>query len=397
MPKTTTTFRKVDIIDLIRRRKDFPLLDIPAVRVSVQIEVTTTGLLTAPPPAPSSKMARLEATARAQFEEYEQIITSECARFSKKIDALLKQGKHKQAAAVAAEVNVSVKNALNSSEAAASKAVEDAKKKESQGDKLLTEARVKTTAKIAFSGVSLAASAVKLAGTMGADVTSYLSIAKTLVSLGLEINQQIKGEKKLREDLIQGMNAYLKLRESVVMQAAKRYGLLDLNGLPGFPDVFKALAEIAKGKDKSATAKELADFTIKAIGAQFHDVEQARRAYRNHAVKTRHSMDDTCAQADKMMAAAKAANTLREGVKIGAECLRAKSAVRKMAGVLDERIAFLASIEIMMRGCGLCCDDRTVIDKIQQLDKATLAAEGVDLAANLQSIYSLCTAVAAVA
>ena len=344
MAKTTTTVKKVDIVDLIRKRKSFPLLDIPAVRVSIQIEVTTTSALTTPPPAPSAKMARLETVARAKFEEYEAIITSECERFSKKIDLLLKDGKQKETASVTSEVNASVKNALQSAEAAAIKAVDDAKKKEFQGDKLLTEARVQTTTKVLFSGISLAASAAKLAGTMGTDVTSYLSIAKTLVSLGLEIKQQTKGEEKLRNDLTAGMHAYLDLRSSSVMQAAKRFGLVDLNGLPGFPGVFKAMAdriantasEITKGKDKSAIAKELADFTVKMIAAQFNDVEKARQAYRNHATKTRHSIDSASAAADKMAAAMKAARTVKDGVKIGSECMRAKIAVRKMAGVLDD-------------------------------------------------------------
>ncbi len=405
MAKTTTTVKKVDIVDLIRKRKSFPLLDIPAVRVCVLIEVTTTALLTAPPSAPSAKMARLEAVARAKFDEYENTITSECERFSKKIEALLKQGNRKDAETVAAQVNASVKNALQSADAAASKAVEDAKKKESQGDKLLTEARVKTTVKVVFSGISLAANVVTLAGTAGADVTAYLSIAKTLVSLGLEINQQIKGEDKLRKDLIDGMKTYLDLRASSVMQAAKRFGLVDMNGLPGFPGIFKALAdrigdtasEVTKGKDKTAIAKELADFTVKMIGAKFNDVEKARQMYRNHIAKTRQSIDTASTSADKMMAATKAAKTLKEGVKIGAECMRAKGTVRRMAGVLDERLGFLASIESIMKGFGLACDDRTVIDKIKALDKGTLLSEGVDLASNLSSVYSLCSSIAAAA
>jgi hypothetical protein len=299
MAKITATVLRVDIIDLIRNRKSFALLDVPAVRVTVQIEVITTSMLTAPAPAPTAKMARLETVARAKLDDYEQIVTSECERFNKKIEALLKEGKQKEAQTVASEVNASVKNALLSAQGAAMKAVEEAKKKESQGDKLLTEAHVKTTVKILFSGVSLAASAAKLAGTMGADVTSYLSIAKTLVSLGLEINQQIKGAEKLRKDLTDGMTAYLNLRSSSVTQAARRFGLVDMNGLPGFPEVFKAVAgrsgdtatEISKGKDKSVIAQELADFTVKTIAAQFNDVEKALQAYHNHATKTRHSIE----------------------------------------------------------------------------------------------------------
>ena len=68
-----------------------------------------------------------------------------------------------------------------------------------------------------------------------------------------------------------------------------------------------------------------------------------------------------------------------------------------MAGVLDERVSFLASMEAMLKGFGLSCDDRTVIDKLKELDKGTLVTEGVDLVSNVQSIYSLCSNVAAIA
>jgi hypothetical protein len=405
MAKTTTTIRKVDIVDLIRNRKSFPLLDVPAIRVTVNIEITSSGLLIKPAPVPSAKLDRLEKAARDKLDEYEDIITKEAARFSKKIEGLLQQGQRKQADAVTSEVNASIKNALRSAEGAAEQAVEAAKKKESQGDKLLTEARVKTTVKVVFSGVSLATNAAKLAGTMGADVTSYFSIAKTLISLGLEIKQQLKGEGSLRKDLVEGMSAYLDLRSSSVMQAAKRFGVTDTSGLPGFPGVFKALAlrisntakEVTKGKDKSAIAKELLDFTIKMIASKFSDVEKARQMYRNHTTKMRHSVDSVSAGADKLMAAMKKAPNLKQGVQIGAECMKVKGNVRKLAGQLDECIAFLSSVEATMKGFGLECDDRTIIDKIKALDKMTIAAEGAGLVSNLSSIYSLCSAVAALA
>lgn len=201
MAKSKTVTRKVDIVDLIRDRKLFQYLEVPPMRVVVDIEVITTGLLTEPKPAPSAKLDRLEKAARDVFDDYEKTITQECVKFSKKIDELLKQGKEKEARDMASTVNALVKNALHSSEGAAIKAVDDAKKKESQGDKLLTEARVKTGVKVTFAGISLATQAVKLGASHGADVTAYLSIAKTLVSLAAELQQQLKGEPALRTDL----------------------------------------------------------------------------------------------------------------------------------------------------------------------------------------------------
>ena len=403
MAKTTTTIRKFDIVDLIRSRKQFPLLNIPPLRVSVTIEITASGMLTKPAEVPSAKMDRLEKAARSRLEEYEDTITKESARFHKKLEDLLDAGKLDAAIEVANDVNTSINGALRSAEAAANVAVEAAKKKEAQGDKLLIEARVKTTVKIVFSGVSLATNAAKLAGTAGADVTAYFSIAKTLLSLGLEIKQQIKGQEKLRQDLIDGMQAYMDLRSTAVQQALKRYGVTSTSGLPPFPGIFKAVAtrifmaktEITAGKDANAIARELADFTVKSIAAKFNDVTKAREMYRNHLTKMRQKIDDVSVGADKLQKGMKSAPNLKEGVKIGAECMQAKASVRKLAARLEECLAFLSANEAMMKGFGLECDDRTIVDKIKDLDKLTIASEGADVVLNLNAIHSLYTAVAA--
>lgn len=401
MAKTTTVKGKVDIVDLIRDRKLFPLLNVPACRVVVEFEVTTSALLTTPPPAPSAKIKRMEEAAEKKLEEYEKIITSECAKFNKKIDELLDQGNLKEAIAVASTVNTLVKNALASAEGAAQKAVEEAKKKESQGDKLLTEARVKTAVKVTFAGISLATQATKLAASHGADVTAYLSIAKTLVSLGLELKQQLKDEPKLRDDLRNGVDAYIAFRLTTVMEAAKANGLTNTSGFPGFPQVFtyigeaviKTGKEVTKGKDAKSIAKSVFDFTVKTVASKYNDVEKARQMYRNHTVKMRHKVDAVSAEADKLFALMKKATTLKAGVKIGAECMQVKSKARVLGEAMAEAVSFLAAMENVMKGMGLECDDRTIIQKLQAIDKSTIFTEGAGLISNIQSVYSLVEAV----
>jgi hypothetical protein len=403
MAKTTTVKGKVDIVDLIRDRKLFPLLNVPAVRVIVEFEVTTTGLLATPAPAPSAKIERMQEAARRKLDDYEKIITEECAKFNKKIDGLLNEGNLKEAQSVAATVNTLVKNALASAEAAAQKAVEDAKKKESQGDKLLTEARVKTAVKVTFAGVSLATQATKLAVSYGADVTAYFSIAKTLVQLGLELKQQLKDEPKLREDLRKGLDAYIALRTTKVMEAARANGLTNTSNFPGFPQVFGYIADavlktgsqISKGKDKSQIAQEVLQFTYKGVAAQFKDVETARQMYRNHTTKMRHKVDDVSVQADKLLAAMKKAANLKEGVKIGAECMQVKGKVRVLATALDQAVGFLEAMEQAMQSLGLKCDDRTILEKLKAIDKSTIFTEGADLVSNISGVYSLVQAVSA--
>lgn len=397
MPNTATVTGKVDIVDLIRDRKQFPLLDIPAVRVIVTFEITTTAAIGKAQPAPSAKVKRLEDAARAELNNYEDIITQECKKFSKQIEALSKAGKVKEAQAVVATVNAAVKNALLSAQGAAEKAVENARKKEAQGDKLLAEARVKTAVKVTFAGITLAADAAKLAATSGADITSYLSIAKTLASLGLELKQQLKGEESLRKDLKAGVDSYLALRNTTVMRAAKANGLDKTSGFPGFPQVFQYIAEqvvqtgkqLTKGKDAGQIAKDVLEFTKKGVMAQYNSVETARQMYRNHAAKMRHHVDSVAAQADKLAAAMKGAKTLKEGVKIGAECMQVKAVVDKLAGELDQADGFLSSMEAVMKGAGLQCDDRTIIQKLQAIDKTTIFTEGAGLVTNIYSVCSL--------
>ena len=400
MAKTTTVTGKVDIVDLIRDRKLCPHLAVPPCRVIVTFDVITSALLTTPKPAPSSKIDRMKKAAEATLDEYENIITKECKRFNKQIDDLIKAGKQKEADQVVSAVNGSVRNALASVEGAARKAVADAMKKEAQGDKLLTEARLKTAVKVTFDGISLATNITTLASSSGADVTAYFSIAKTLFDLGSELKQQLKDEPKLRADLRKGLDAYIALRGTAVMEAARFHGLTNTSGFPGFPEVFhfigeaigKTGKELTGGKDAAQIAREVLQFTVKGVSSAFQNVETAREMYRNHTAKMRHEVDDISAQADRLAAVMKRAATLKQGVQAGAECMKVKARVRVLAGQLDDAVSFLTAMETAMKGAGLACDDRTILEKIEAIDKATIATEGSGLVENIYSIYSLVAA-----
>src|SRR5712671_2641023 len=299
MPKTTTATRSFKIVDLIRNRESFEYIEVPAFPVEVDIEVTTTATLTTPKPAPSAVFDRLEKVARAKLEEYETTITEELVKIEKKIAGLMAQPGEdalKEAEQLTQGTTAMVKKALASAEPAAQKAVEDRLKKEAQGDDLLTEARVKTGVKAVTGVISLSANVAKLVATLGADVTSYLSIAKTLFSLGLEIKQQLKGEEGLRKDLKDGVDAFLDTRTSVIMQALKRQQLTDTSRLPKNPrlaiefiskGVMAAGEEVTKGRKAGEVAKEVLDFVVKGIKGKLNDAESARVAYRNHTAKMR--------------------------------------------------------------------------------------------------------------
>ncbi len=390
MAKTKVTTHKFYVVDLIRKKPTLKYLELPTYRVDVQIDVTTKGILSASE-VPSAAMKRLEVAARGALDEYESTIASEAAKLDAKVDKLIQAGGDKAVADAEKLIqgaNQSIKNALASAEGAALAAVEVRLKKEAQGDSNLKEAQVRTALKWTAGAISLATSVARLVGTMGADVAAYISIAKTLATLGADVVQQIKNEEKLRKDLMDGIQAFITLRGTTLMQAAKRQ-MVDLSGIEvSHPlDAIKAITgkvmaagkEVTKGRDAKTIAKDLADFVIKGIKAKQADAETARKHYREHTTKTRHKTDALSADADKLMKAMKSANNLKDGVKIGAQCMALKRSVTAMAVKLTDREKFLDDMQSLMAGNGLTIDDKTTLQKIKELDKATILAEAKEV------------------
>ncbi|MCZ6836640.1 MAG: hypothetical protein O7G85_12760 [Planctomycetota bacterium] len=406
---TTQTTRKFKIVDLIRYKNPKSMIEVPKYPVEVVIDVTTKSKIGKAKEVPSSKMDRLERAARTELERYEKIITEELKKFDAKIAETVKPGTKKaiaEAESIAKTTSTMVKNALDSAKGAAEKAVETTLKKEAKGDRLLTEARVKTGIKITTSVISLGANVAKLVGTAGADVSSYLSIAKTIYGLGKEIQQQLKGEEKLRKDLNSGVKAFLKLRESTLTQAAKRNGLTDLSGIDikkpmdAIKSMLKKLAatknEMTKGKSPKEIGASLIDFVVKGVKSKLKDVEKARTAYRNHITKMRQKIDKVAVEADKLMKAMKAAKTLKEGVKIGAECMQVKGRVRALDGKFVEADKHLEGMQDLLKANGMEIDDRTVIEKLKAFDKATFVSEGSDLLSSIKTVHGFISEVAKV-
>lgn len=398
MAKTNTKEHKFYVVDLVRNKPKSQYIEIPKYRVDVTIEVTTKGKLKAPE-IPESLFKRLEKAAQEELDRYEKIISSEAERLDKKIADLMAQptpANLKAAEALAQGTNQSIKNALASAEGAAQKAVEARLKKEAQGDKNLKEARVRTGIKWTLGVISITGNVAKLVATAGADVTSYVSITKTLYELGTDLAQQLKNEEKLRKDLTAAIQAFITLRGTAIQQAAARQNITDLSGidvkkpkeaLAGILNKIKnAGEEVTKGKDKKAMARDVLDFAVKKIKSGLKDAEDARKKYREHTTKTRHKTDNISIQAGKLQAAMKSAKTLKEGVRIGAECMSVKRTVSEMAAKLETREKFLDEMQDLMKANGLEIDDRTTIQKLQAIDKTTILTNAKDLGSAIKTI-----------
>jgi hypothetical protein len=403
LAKSKTTVHKFYIVDLIRKKPKSDYIEIPAYRVDVEIAVTTTGLTSAPD-VPESLFKRLEKEARTELERYETVISKEAEVLDKKIVALMATPTKEnlaEAQALAQGVNQSIKNALDSAEGATQKVVEARLKKEAQGDKNLREARVRTAIKWTVGAISIAGNVAKLVATFGADVTSYLAIAKTLYELGSDVAQQIKNEAKLAKDLTDGIQAFITLRGTAMQQAAERQKITDLSGIDFkkpkeaiakvFAKIKAAGNEVTQGKDKKAIAQDFLDFAVKAVKSKLKDAEDARKAYREHTTKTRHNTDSLSLKAGELQKAMKGAKTLKEGVEIGARCMEVKKSVSDMAAKLEKREKFLDEMQQLMKGNGLEIDDRTTLQKLAEIDKLTLATEGGTVLSTVNTIRSAIT------
>ena len=131
--------------------------------------------------------------------------------------------------------------------------------------------------------LSVGASIAKLVGSGGSDVSAYYNIAKQIRDAGKVIQQQAKGEKKLRQDLHKGYKAFL-----------------------------SSAAEESSG-----------------------NADTALKAYRNHATKTKNRILSVAKNADGFQRAMKKDKSLEGGVKLGAKAMSAK----REAGRLVEKYA----------------------------------------------------------
>ena len=400
MAKKKVTTHKFYVVDLVRKKPATTYIVIPAYRVDIQIDVTTTGIISASD-VPSAAMKRLEDAARGALDHYENVIASEAKIFDAKI-AKMMASQDKTVVAEAEKliqgVNKSIENALKSAEGAALKAAEDRLKKEIQADKNLKESQIRLAIKVTVAAITVATNVATLVASMGADVTAYFSLAKVVYAMGTELNQQLKNEEKLRKDLDSAINKFIDLRGSTILQAAKRQ-MVDTSGLdPSHPiDSIKVILgkvkaggeEILKGRDMKGVMTEVSDFIIKGVKSHLADVEKARTAYRDHTTKTRKKVDNLSSEADKLAKAMKAATNLKEGVKIGSQVMGLKRGVTELGKKLDEREKYLDSMQELMKGNGLTVDDKTTWQKLKELDKMTIGESTKEIFEFAKGIYEL--------
>lgn len=344
------TTHKFYIVDLVRNRPKSKLVQIPKYTVRMEIVVTTKRKK----PVPESLLKRLENEARGALEAKEKEITLYAFAVAKKVDALLGTGEpdpqdHQQAMSIASTANKKIQELLDSAKEDAENRVTKRLENEKNDDENLFEARVKLITFITASVIKLAASATKLAASHGTDLTAIVGILRTLRSLQTEFLQQSKKEAQLQQDLDEALKNFL--------------------------------TEKQKFEQKRASSKDKDNAGDKA--------EKARKFYRDNVTKFRHSIDNVSLNAGKMQAEMKSATTLKEGVKVGAACMKLKSEVRLLSETLAKRERYLAELADILVKNGADVDDRTLRDKIKAFNKDTIAEKAKNLSDTMDDIFSI--------
>jgi len=398
--ETKKTIRVADLVSVSRDRWRY--IGVPHYPVQIDIAVTTYGtILSAPKEVPSAKMKRLTDAAEKELERYEKVICEECDKLNKKVEVIANSGEWHydavraelaEAKDIIATTGAVVAKALLSAKAACEIAVDKVLETEAHEDKLLKEAKVKVAIKITSGAIKTGVAVAKLVLSAGAEVTAYKTLLSGLKTLVVELYNLTKGEKQLQESLFKGLKAYLNLRSTKLMMKAQQRNVAPPTGAFTVK-VLLVVTEIYKsgraGTDKAKIAKEVKDFLVAAVGADFNNVEKARVAYRDCLIKMRQQVDKVSGQADKLFGAMKNATNLKDGVRLGAVTMKTKRNVRQLIEALEKAKTFLEAAQTIMEQFGLEVDDSTFFEKLTALDTESIFSLVEGILDNLEIVGDL--------
>ena len=412
-----TTEHKFYIVDLVRNKPKSDYVSIPPYRVNVTIKVE------AKEKVPSSKLKRLEVAARNSLEDTEKQIVKVAAESTEKIEKLIAE-ENPDASAKASKLiqgaNVAIRGALKYAEKSAQKAVEAQRKKEAKQDALLKEAKVIVVIKVGKAALATTAAVARSVATSGVDVTGFVFAAKACYDAYEAINGLCADESKKCQALIHSIDKYLTAREQRIESLAKKYA----QNFTGYDkkDPVKALKDLAKRAEQLAEQQEAWDevkgtpttkaqkaadyvksmfnFVKKETNAAASGAETARKNYRNGIASYRKVVDKASSASDKLKAEANKIPALvstgpkgkkinAEAIKVAAEAMQFQRSVTKMSKALDDRIRFLDGMQSVMNTAKITTSDKTLFDKIKDMDKWTMGTEAASMASNARKIVSL--------
>ncbi len=298
------------------------------------------------------KMDRLEAVANGVLDKYQKIIQEEAKRLNDEIVG--KKGRArivkpaeaekllKEAAQMAEATEKSINNALKSVQGAINEAVSAELKKLSRDDKNLLEARIKVAIDITYSVIGIAGNITKIAVSSGADVSSWLSLAKGLYDLAKIIQTACSDLDTRRKELVASIDKYSKEKASIEkeMDEAKK------SKLGKAVHLGKAAVRLASGTaDKEAIA--------------------CLKRYNNSVTKARnHVYSDWSPKLNEAERAFKGATTVQDAQKLFKAFNQLKHDSAELTKQIDENEAFSKMVEDALVKMGAKVDLRPFTEKI---------------------------------
>lgn len=352
----TTVLRPLPNFDLLPKNPRPLLIKYEETKVNVEITIETK---VEPNSAQTDRWSKVAA---GEMKEYQDILHDTVAKVTAKWDKLALGDMKKEAA----ELTRSVNNALKPMEGALTAAVEQQIKREEQGNKNLFEAKVVTVVKAGHMVITIAANAASVVATGGTNVAGWLKLAKSIVDLAKLVYDACKDEPKLRAEFLEAIGAYNSRKQVLWNQEQK-------------------------ATDFKHKLKFYVNKTWKSVKSMADKAEAARKKYRNEITSITQHVDGIGEKRDQLQKELNASGQLNaKDIGRGKEMIDLGTQVKGMNAHILSCQKFLDDMAYLLTESGVTVDDRTVVQKIKQLDGfKDIAASAKELRSTATELHGL--------
>lgn len=333
--------------------------------------------VTAKKEPPKLLMDRLEEVANKVLDRYQKIIQEEAKRLNNEI--IGKKGKAKikpseaekflkEAAQMAESTEKSINNAIKSIQGAINEAVEAEMKKLARDDRNLLEARIKVGIDVTFGVIGIAGNITKIAVSSGADVTSWLSLAKGIYDLAKIIKTACSDLDTRRKDLLVAIEKFAKEQSEIAKEE------LDAKN-----------SKLGKVKHLGMSAFRMASGTAQK------DAISCLKLYNNSVTKARkHIYNEWSPKLVEAETVFKSSKSVQDAQKLFKAFNDLKHKASDLTKQITENEAFSVLVETSLKEMGAKVDLRPFTEKIFSkegaIETAKFAYSAYDAASTLKDI-----------
>ncbi len=326
---------------------------------------------------PRLLLERLEEVANKVLDKYQKIIQEEAKRLNdeiigKKGRAKIKPSEAekflKEAAQMAESTEKSINNALKSIQGAINEAVQAELRKLGQKDRNLLEARIKVGIDITFGVIGIAGNITKLVVSSGADVTSWLSLAKGIYDLAKIIHTACTDLDTRRKELLAAIEKFAKQKSEIAKEESEA-----------------KKSKLGKVKHMGMSAYRM------AAGTAEKEAIACLKRYNNSVTKTRnHVYSEWSPKLNEAERAFKSAQSVKDAQKLFKAFNDLKHKSADMTKQIQENEAFADMVENGLKEMGAKVDLRPFTERIFTkeglIETAKFAKDAYSAASTLKDI-----------